>query len=752
MQPEPYHMLISNEIIFFSSIFSAFRISKFPVSKLLRTNKSKRRMSLFLRKQPQEIPSPTEKDWIKKYEEEDLFLKDPDERLNSLPQPLRMINKVLNLLFDRAWEIIEGKRPLQEIKQQNLALTVYHPSAELQVTGRANCLEVSGRYIFAGLSTGLSVFSSSTCEKLCAWEAANLEICTICVSGLSGSSCLLGAVDELGVAHLFYFVRENLLHIKAINEVEDITKRNVCATLQLSHRADYAGFLLQSSSEGWLEIYRLPKDAWLKELEIIQPVQLPGLPGSENDKLKEKEVKQPSPPERPGSRSGRRHSPKKKSVDIQSQVPEEMDLLQLLSKVESKLVPPVLLLKIRSPKPLAGSTFKNPFDALMKSDDGSVLGLGYNHMMKESQWEQLDAIFNNTFQQYLETEEEMEPKEEKPSHAVFHFHLPGRTLPLGAEIKAEPDISVALSVHWSGSHNLCFYLLSRPPKEKPDSDPKPDIVWPCAAPIACSAITPCSSYLVFACEDRSITSWDVSIGFPLSVTVLPKGYAVRSLQFMPLSLTSNKKLPIPNKVHILVLCTDGSLYLFTSGTQECDTQLLGYRPQAPSQMISAVGTIPTLPDAVLIFFWDGTVNLMDISMEENICQFVPPSPYKVASPWQPVFSVDSDGQGMILRGEAQSGNVKGETEVIFLFNFAFYPLMETFALKAKQSSDSLAYLPWDQRCDIFLNDNLQRLSTISQQMPECWSQLQDYAAALTRGSPEEEPGEEEAGVVEDPIG
>lgn len=28
--------------------------------------------------------------------------------------------------------------------------------------------------------------------------------------------------------------------------------------------------------------------------------------------------------------------------------------------------------------------------------------------------------------------------------------------------------------------------------------------------------------------------------------------------------------------------------------------------------------------------------------------------------------------------------------------------------------------------------SLQRLSTISQQMPECWSQLQEYAASLKR--------------------
>lgn len=45
-----------------------------------------------------------------------------------------------------------------------------------------------------------------------------------------------------------------------------------------------------------------------------------------------------------------------------------------------------------------------------------------------------------------------------------------------------------------------------------DSDPKPDIIWPCAAPITCSAVTLCLSYLAFACEDRTVTIWDIFLG------------------------------------------------------------------------------------------------------------------------------------------------------------------------------------------------------------------------------------------------
>ncbi|XP_061451160.1 WD repeat-containing protein 93 [Rhineura floridana] len=699
-------------------------------------------MPLFIRKQPLEIPPPTEKDWIRKDEEEDFFLKDPDEILDSLPQPFRMINKMVNLLLERTWEIIEGKHPLQEMKQQNVELPQYQPSAKFQVVGRANCMVASGEFIFIGLSTGLSVFSIVMCEKLCTWEAAKLEICTIQVSNFGSGSYLLGTVDEMGFARLFYFFKENLLCIKAINEAEDISKRNACVALELSRGADYAGFLLQGNSESWLEIYRLPKDSWLKETEHIQTVAVT-TPGN----IKEVKASQPSLPEKAGV--------EKKSVDIQGLGAEDMDSQQLLSRLESKLIPPVLLLKVRSPKPIAASPFKNPFEALMKSDDGVLIGLGHNHLIKESQCEQQEEIFKSTFQQYLETENELEIKEEKPSHAMFHFHLPGRTLPVGTEIRAEPEVPVAFSVHWSGSHNLCFYLLSRPPKEKADSDPKPDVVWPSASPIACSTVTLCSSYLAFACEDGTITVWDKSLGFPLSVTILPDGYVIRSIQFMPSSPPPSEKTPCSSKVSsstkvkLLVLCTDGSLHLITSGAKEFNTKLLGHRPETPSQTISAVTTSPSLPDAVLVFFWDGTVNLMDTTTQDNICQFITPPSYKVASSWQPVFSVDTQGQCLILRGVNQSGGAKTEMETIFLFDFKSYPFMETFTLKAEHQPNPTADLPWDRRCDIFLKDSLPRLSTISQQMPECWSQLQNYAAALTRGESGEVVKQQEPRGAED---
>uniref|UniRef100_A0A8C0FZW1 Uncharacterized protein n=1 Tax=Chelonoidis abingdonii TaxID=106734 RepID=A0A8C0FZW1_CHEAB len=226
-----------------------------------------RKMPVYIRKRPLEIPPPSEKDWIKKDEEENFFLQDPDQIFDSLPQPFRMINKLVTLVFEQAWEIIEKREAPREAQIRKVKPTLYLPTAEFQVMGRANCLAASGQHVFVGLSTGLAVFNTPSCKRICAWESTKLEICAIRASNLGNETHLLVTVDDMG--------RYPMSFLKS--HVGGILRTNLCAMMEWKW---WKPFLLLSncsmqfpnagSTEAWLEIYRLPKESWLKETDHSQ--------------------------------------------------------------------------------------------------------------------------------------------------------------------------------------------------------------------------------------------------------------------------------------------------------------------------------------------------------------------------------------------------------------------------------------------------------------------------------------------------
>ncbi|KAM6257446.1 WD repeat-containing protein 93 isoform 2-T3 [Porphyrio hochstetteri] len=662
-------------------------------------------MAVYTREHPLEIPPPSEKDWLKE-DEEDFFLLDPDRKRDALPQPFRMIHKLVMLVFENAMEIIERKEMLREAQKLKVQPTKCFPSDEFQVTGRANCLAVSGSYIFVGLSVGLAAFRVSDCKEICAWDAVKTEICAIHASHLGNDCHVLLAVDEMGLVWLFCFDKESFLLIKVLNEMEDMSKRSACVEVVLSPGGDYAGVLLQDSTKAWLEIYRLPKDSWLKETE-----------------------------EHPGAAAGLAWGERRSSwTSVESSVSAK--------RAEAKLPPPVLLLKVKPPRPVTGSSFKSPLDALKKVDDGNMLGLGYNHLIKDSQWEQHEAIFHRTYQEYLEAEGERESKEEIPRHASFHFLLPGQILQVGPEMKVQPDVPAGISVHWDGSHNLCLYLLNHPLKEKVDSDPKPDVVWPCAAPIACSTVSSCCRYLALACEDAAITIWDEHLGYPLCVTAILEERHIRSIHFLQSSAAARDEAPHPGTdpacptVQLLVLCTDSSLYLVKAlQAGNSSLTLLADRPEDPNLAVSAVVPVLAFPSAALVFSWDGTVSLMNTDTSQVVYCFSTPPSHAVASPWQPVFVVDSVDGCLLLRGDEQQAadalaQSRASHSTIFIFDFNSYPLKEAFPKEPDLPLKPLQNLSWTERCNIFLHDRQQSLLGLREQLPEYWSRLQAQAAAM----------------------
>ncbi|XP_006058273.2 WD repeat-containing protein 93 isoform X1 [Bubalus bubalis] len=674
----------------------------------------KMKLPIFTRKGTLEVPSPTEKDWSKD-DEDDWVFKDPDQEQDSLPQPYRMINKMVNSLFDRSWEIIEARDTSKKAELRRTPPTIYHPLRESKLNTMPNCMDVSQDYVFIGGSKGFSIYNLHNAKQLYVWEKLNVDVISIWATDL-GSEILIAPVDEMGIVRLFYFYKDGLYLIKAINESEDTSKQTTCIKMEISKGGNFAALLLQGAGDIWLDVYKLPKESWVKE------VQYPQL--AINTKKKVRQQLQLNTPD----------SVTADSLDTDMNISFRGDV---------KLSLPVQIMKIKPPKPITGTTFKSPLEAFAKIAGCRGLGSGQNHYIKASQWEKREAILRATYKKLLDGDWEPEPI----SMATFYFLLPSRVIPMPAGVKRSPGLACVLGVHWTDHHNFFFYSLNRTLKDKVD----PEGVWPCAAPIVVSQLSPCSSYLVLACEDGVLSLWDLAQGLTLGVVALPEKCFCQSIHFLKYFLVHKGQNVYPEgsvKCHMkcVVLCTDASLHLVTaSGIQNSTISLLVERPvKYLDEAICAVAPVQALPGMVLTFSRDGSVFLMDVAKSQIICSFALPRSYSLVAPWNPVFVVSLHHPCFLLRGDHpdEIGSASKAEDIpnsIFYFNFEDYPLLENFLRNCTIPQASISAhptfaqaLPLEERCEKFFQKSIQNLAKYKVKEEEHWTRLRRYSLLLQK--------------------
>ncbi|KAM3927085.1 WD repeat-containing protein 93 [Leptodactylus fuscus] len=646
-------------------------------------------MPVYIRKGPLEIPPGSEKDWASEEQEEDYFLRDPDQSQDRLPQPYRMIVKVVDLLIDQAIEMINIRQQNREAEKVKAKINVLQPTAEIHVTKRVNCLAVGGSYLFVGLSEGLAVYSLTDNDWICGWETNKVEVCALTVCHVQNQVYFLSTVDDMGIARLFYFADENLSFLKSFNEPEDISKRTNCIIFQISQRGDYAGILLEGVEDTCLEVYKLPKEIWLNELESS----VAALPTPTSDTLSA-------------------------SMPVMT---------------DPKITQPALLMKIRPPKPIAGSIFRSVQEAVQKNDDNCVFGTGQNHLIGSHQWDQQDSVFMGMFEKYLRLDLPNTQDGRISRNTMFHF-LPHNKMMHSDSEQMTAATSNAIIVHWDTCQNHLMYLLGKPTKDKPDGDIKPDVVWPCAAPIKFSAVSSCFTYFAYGLEDETLTVWDVKhSGFPLGVVVLPEGKSIASLYFLE-PITSNGDPPAVLRAQVLVWCMDKSLYLVTTaGGKESHVVLLHDSADSKEELISAVTPVSSFPNGVLLFYRGGLVKLLDVAEQQPFCQFVLPLPYKVAFPWQPVYVLDAVNHCLFLK--ANENRVSGENMTPEKFTTSLF----VFSLESIVKTQQPVILPaqslhWEERCKSLFQMRLETFPERRKKIAESWSLLRKQASDFTQSN------------------
>nr|XP_045001780.1 WD repeat-containing protein 93 isoform X1 [Jaculus jaculus] len=682
-----------------------------------RSRTQKMRVPQFAQRGPLEVPLPTEKDWPVD-DEENYEFQDLNMGLDSLPQPYRMISKLVDLLIGWAWELIEEREMLKEVESNQIPPTIYSPCAEIQHSTVPSCMTIAQDYLFIGGAKGFSIYNLYNAKRMYVWEKPKVDVTHIWATDL-GNEILIVPVDKMGIVRLFYFYKDVLFLVKAINEVDDTSKQSTCVKMKISYGGDFAAFLLQGSGDVWLDVYKLPKDSWLKEVEH------PQLALNSKKKIRQ---------------------PQLNPLDPVTAENAEMDV-SISFKGDVKLSLPVYIMKIKPPKPITGTTFKSPLECFAKIEDYCGMGSGQNHFIRDSHWEQHMEVFYTTYKKHLDKEREEEPL----SVATFHFLLPSCITTMPSEAKIPPGVVCTLGMHWTGSHNFFFYSLNKSPKDKVD----PENVWPCAAPIAMSQLSGSSSYLVLACEDGVLILWDLIQGFPFGVVALPEGYFCQSIQFLRFFVVHEGQNmypegPVKSQMKCVVLCTNASLHLVSaSGTRGPTIEVLVKKPlKHLEEAICTVAVIPALPGMVLIFSRNHSVSLMDVAKAEIICAFASPVSHQLEVSWKPLFIVSAyhpyflihSMEGSHSDGETEPTNdAENTSNSILYFNFEAYPLLENISKNCTISQKVLAdcnalpqVLPLEKKCELLLQKSFQKLAKNEANRRDWWVRLRKYSMFLHR--------------------
>ncbi|XP_071103091.1 WD repeat-containing protein 93-like isoform X2 [Haliotis cracherodii] len=696
-------------------------------------------------------------------EDEDDYIQDPEQIRDVLPQPYRMINKVINGVLDDVWEDVSQKEKARFADQSKIRPPKYDCAVEIQNQTQATSLADSGdgRYIFIGLPNGLSVMDASTQKPVTIWEEDNMEIVNIRSHVMGVQTYLIVTLDDMGTGRLFAFAFDCLFLLKVLNE-QDSGVKNLVSKCESSNEGDYMGLMLENTStkETWLEIHKLPRDAWLRELEAIQaqiaPKQNPqeessgeaqnteshGTEGETTQLSKQVHEKSRSSSASSGKSSASSDRQRKKKDRSGSPKPSTPPLMtgNPGDKASYKFTAPNMVLKVKPPTPLAANTSSSIYSACQKIDSGEVIGTGQSHLLTANHLEGRDTMFDHLHGNLLKYLPKDKTEAEIVIAPTFHFLGAGRMVPQGLELPSQAGLPTTVAVWWTGGSHVMHYSLLKTAK---DFEHKPDVVWPFSCRIRCTTVSSCTVLLAVGLEDGTVVLWDRYLGINKGVIRICQDVPIERLKFLDPSIsqpTSQGYPPYRKKSDICLLIQgrNGAEYIYNTedGPQTRPICLTGV-PDKDEEKETILDTMPDVPELLLVAQQNGSLLLKDVVTGSNLCQMTLPSTHQLTNPWEPVLAFGSGGQLLYVKGTKidteEVSEVDEETEMeetppvsmssLFIFQLRSFPSLDPYWKREREAVSYLVHTTLEQRLDALMKERLAQQGLRKTRMQTRWGML-----------------------------
>nr|XP_019964358.1 PREDICTED: WD repeat-containing protein 93 [Paralichthys olivaceus] len=311
-----------------------------------------------------------------------------------------------------------------------------------------------------------------------------------------------------------------------------------------------------------------------------------------------------------------------------------------------------------------------------------------------------------------------------------HFLLPCAQF---SSDRSQRELPVAVCVWWTGDHNLLQYSLQKAPKNKPDVEPMPDVLWPNAKKILCSAVSRCTRYIALALDSALVSVWDRQSGSQLSVVSMSTpDCAISRIQFADHWHVST------DEVHLLLVCKSGAIHRVTTGRgRPCCTMPLTESPKDNGDLPTTSTSVPFLQSMFLVVQRNGKMFLQDVINKTTVRCLIPPKSHLIATPCNPVYALNTKRQTLFIRGDqdsscrASSKDDKDGQSHLLIFRFGECDILKQFIVSppdSPQQEETQSFVSLEETCNLYLQQRALSVDERNKALAQTWKQLQETAA------------------------
>ncbi|XP_050402874.1 WD repeat-containing protein 93 isoform X2 [Patella vulgata] len=737
-------------------------------------------MPVYVRKNMTFTPPSLEN--IADLDENDFEFIDPDKLRDQIPQPYRLVNKIVDSVVEKAWSFISEIETKKTANLNKIRPPKYDCAVKLQNHEKATALtdSVDGRYVFIGLSNGIVAIDSLTQETVATWDEEKVDIVHIKCHLIGVQTYLLVTIDEMGIVKLFIFSSEQIFLLKILNEqVQEPGSTKIISTkCESSDEGDYIGIVLEntSSSEIWLELHRLPRDTWLREMETvvaelkalsqqqeeeaamaaegtddntqvfterkgsttnikIPPTLTIGVRrGSNSNTLLSHSIRERrgssgnslSPTPKTDTSIKKRRKTRSPSGSPKPGTPPPLLTLTPGEKPNPKFTPQSLVLKIHPPQPITGSTSSSVMSACQKVDSGEVIGTGQHHIITSGHLEQRDSLFEQQHENMMKYLPEADNQNVEIMQPTFHFVTSSRLTPVGLEQPSQTGRPTTVVVWWTGESNLRQYSLL---KQSKDFDHKADVVWPFCSTITCSTTSLCGTYLAVGLRSGNVVLWDRYLGIEKGVIGVSSEYSIKQLQFLDPSISSQDITDYPPykttiSAWLLIQTSDNSQYIYNTSL---NTLVVLYTVNENNEEETVLSTVSGIPELLLVVTEDRSLLLKDVTNGQDVCQLTLPTLFDLTSPWEPIYSFGGGGQMLYVKGSSSSKDEEGaiiDESSLFVYQLRSFPSLDGYWKRPRNNDIKPVHSTVEQRVNALLKHRIAVQPERKERLQKRWNMMQ----------------------------